>query len=376
MEGFIVDFIDQLKQFSIRTQKMKEKITTEEATKTAMILPFFQMLGYDVFNPLEFVPEYTADVGIKKGEKVDYAIMGEDENPLILIEAKWCGDTLDKHGSQLFRYFSTTSAKFGILTNGIIYQFYTDLDEPNKMDEKPFLEFNLEDIKESLVNELKKFQKTSFDVETIFTTASELKYSGQIKQLLAKQLAAPSDSFITCMIEGIYEGRKTQNVIDKFRDIVKKSFNQFINELINDRLKSALATEAAKEEAASALPETQEPLAIPEENLKITPSAEQLECFYMIKALLHDVLGENTITYKCTETYLAILLNGNSRKWICRIQVSELRISLALPTEGKKPVKYILENIDGLFSYKDHLAEIIMRYCNCSNAASPVIAED
>ena len=169
-----MDFIDQIKQLSARIEKIKDGIQTEEATKTSMIMPFFQMLGYDVFNPLEFVPEFTADVGIKKGERVDYAIVDEDGTPQILIEAKWCGENLDKHGSQLFRYFSTTKAKFGILTNGIIYRFYTDLDEPNKMDDRPFLEFNLLDVREPLVAELKKFQKNTFDVDMIMTTASEV----------------------------------------------------------------------------------------------------------------------------------------------------------------------------------------------------------
>ncbi|WP_034378823.1 type I restriction endonuclease, partial [Dehalobacter sp. UNSWDHB] len=137
-----MDFIDELKQFALRVENLREKITTEEATKNSLILPFFQMLGYDIFDPSEVVPEFTADVGIKKGEKVDYAIF-QNGTPIILVEAKWCGEKLDKHGSQLFRYFGTTKAKFGILTNGIIYQFFTDLEEPNKMDEKPFMELNL-----------------------------------------------------------------------------------------------------------------------------------------------------------------------------------------------------------------------------------------
>ncbi|HEX3030915.1 MAG TPA: type I restriction endonuclease, partial [Bacillota bacterium] len=176
-----MDFIDQIKQFAKRVEQMKEHITTEEATKTSIIMPFFQLLGYDVFNPAEFVPEFTADVGIKKGEKVDYAIL-QDKKPIILIEAKWCGEDLQKHDSQLFRYFGTTCAKFAILTNGIEYKLYTDLDEPNKMDEKPFLEFNILDIKDASVAELKKFQKHKFDLDTIFNTASELKYSNLIKQ--------------------------------------------------------------------------------------------------------------------------------------------------------------------------------------------------
>lgn len=149
-----MDFIDQLKQFASRVENLKDQIATEEATKTSLILPFFQLLGYDIFDPTEFVPEFTADVGIKKGEKVDYAIF-QNGIPIILIEAKWCGENLDKHSSQLFRYFGTSKAKFGILTNGLIYKFFTDLEEPNKMDEKPFMELNLLDIKESLVPELK-----------------------------------------------------------------------------------------------------------------------------------------------------------------------------------------------------------------------------
>ena len=169
-----MDFIDEIKQFSKRVDGLKDNLTTEEATKTSLIMPFFALLGYDVFNPDEFVPEYTADVGIKKGEKVDYAILNNGE-PVILIEAKWVKEELQKHDSQLFRYFGTSKAKFAILTNGITYRFYTDLEETNKMDEKPFLEINMLDIKEAQVAELKKFKKSAFSIDEIFNTASQLK---------------------------------------------------------------------------------------------------------------------------------------------------------------------------------------------------------
>jgi len=190
-----MDFIDQLKQFSTRVDGIRDSLQTEEATKTAIIMPFFAMLGYDVFNPQEFTPEYTADVGTKKGEKVDYAIM-DNGQPVILIEAKWAGQVLDKHDSQLFRYFGTTNAKFGILTNGIVYKFYTDLDAPNKMDLQPFLEIDITDIKETQVAELKKFHKANFDVENVLNSASELKYSYAFRELFAKELQSPSDDFL------------------------------------------------------------------------------------------------------------------------------------------------------------------------------------
>ena len=169
-----MDFIDRLKQYSKRVESLKDNIQTEEATKTSLIMPFFSLLGYDVFNPDEFIPEFTADVGIKKGEKVDYAILQEGK-PVILIEAKWIGEKLEKHDSQLFRYFATCNAKFAILTNGQYYRFYTDLEEPNKMDETPFLDINLLDLKETQVTELKKFCKENFNEAEIFDAASELK---------------------------------------------------------------------------------------------------------------------------------------------------------------------------------------------------------
>ncbi|HII07162.1 MAG TPA: restriction endonuclease, partial [Methanotrichaceae archaeon] len=177
-----MDFIDKIHELAARIPNQIEHIQTEEATKNALVLPFIAALGYNVFDPTEVVPEFTADVGTKKGEKVDYAVL-MDENPIILFECKWCGANLDnEHSSQLYRYFSVTDGRFGVLTNGIIYRFYSDLEKPNKMDEKPFFELNLLDIDESLVEELKKFTKSSFDLDDILTTASELKYTKEVKQ--------------------------------------------------------------------------------------------------------------------------------------------------------------------------------------------------
>ena len=162
-----MDFTESIKQFSERVSMLKDTVSTEEATKMSLVVPLFQILGYDVFNPSEFCPEYVADVGIKKGEKVDYAIL-DNGQPTILIECKSCSEQLDKHSSQLFRYFGASPAKFGILTNGIIYRFFTDLEESNKMDLVPFLEINMLNLKDSSINELKKFAKENFDKEKIF----------------------------------------------------------------------------------------------------------------------------------------------------------------------------------------------------------------
>ena len=235
-----MDFVDKIKQYSKRIEMIKDSLATEEATKTSLIMPFFNLLDYDVFNPMEFIPEYTADIGTKKAEKVDYAIM-KDGKPVILIEAKGVNDDLTKHDAQLFRYFTSTEAKFAVLTNGIVYKFFTDLEEPNKMDEKPFLEVNLLDINDNKVTELKKFTKDNFDIDTIFNTASELKYTNLIKVQLNNQLNNPSDEFVRFIISDFYSGVKTSNVVEKFRPIVKKSMQQFVNDFMNDKIKSILS---------------------------------------------------------------------------------------------------------------------------------------
>ena len=349
-----MDFIDQIKQFSNRIKGLKDSIQTEEATKTSIIMPFFSMLGYDVFDPQEFVPEYTADVGIKKGEKVDYAIL-KDGKPCILIEAKSISENLDKHNSQLFRYFGTTEAKFAILTNGIRYKFYTDLEQPNKMDAKPFLDVNILDIKENQVTELKKFSKSSFDVDKIFDTASNLKYSTQFKTVFANELQNPSDSFVSLFVSAVYEGKKTQSVIEKFRPILKASLNQYITENMNEKIKSAL----------NAQEETNETEEI-EEDIKpkrnIVTTQDELEAYFIIKNILKEVVNIDDITFKDNERYMAILYKNKTTKWICRLYFNSSTKYIAIPNADKKKKRISLNDLYEIEQYKQDLLDVLTRY--------------
>lgn len=87
-----------------------------------------------------------------------------------------------EHASQLFRYFSVTNARIAVLTNGVLWHFYTDLDAPNRMDGKPFLVLDLLEIDETLIPEIQKLSKESFDLESIISAAEELKYIGALKR--------------------------------------------------------------------------------------------------------------------------------------------------------------------------------------------------
>lgn len=358
-----MDFIDQLKQFSKRVESLRDAITTEEATKTAIIMPFFAMLGYDVFNPQEFVPEFTADVGIKKGEKVDYAII-KDGAPVILVECKSITENLDRHDSQLFRYFGTTIAKFAILTNGLSYRFYTDLDNPNKMDEAPFLTLNIMDIRDNQVPELKKFCKNVFDVDSIFSTASDLKYVHEFKNVFTTQLENPSDDFLRLFLQSCYAGPKTQSVIEKFRPVLRKALNDLISEMMNDKIKSALGGSVS---IAEPKPSEEPIIGIDEEAAEkrmpnIITTEEELEGYFIVKNLLSDVTDIREITYKDTESYINILYKSNARKWICRLRLTDNQKTLIIPDESKKEIKIQLQDIYDLKQHQDTLVEVLKRY--------------
>lgn len=362
----MMDFVDQLKQFAKRVDTLKDTIQTEEATKTALIMPFFAMFGYDVFNPQEFVPEYTADVGIKKGEKVDYAIM-QDGIPVILVECKSITENLERHDSQLFRYFGTSEAKFAILTNGRVYRFYTDLDNPNKMDADPFLTVNILDIRENQVAELKKFCKAEFDIDSIFSTASELKYVHEFKNIFAAQVENPTDDLTRLFLQGCYSGQKTQAVIEKFRPLLKKALNDYISETMNEKIKIALGgsggSVSVAERAPQPAPDSQDEDAdVDRSEPKIVTTEEELEAYFIIKNMLKDVADIQDITYKDTESYINMLYKGNSRKWICRLKLTESTKTLLIPDENKKGVKYVLESVYDLEQYSDMLHEVLGRY--------------
>lgn len=340
----------EIEKFSSHLKKIKDNIKTEEATKTAMIMPFFQLLGYDIFNPLEFVPEYTADVGIKKGERVDYAIMDKKQNPLILIEAKSCNEKLEKHGSQLFRYFSVTPAKIGILTNGLIYYFYSDLEMQNKMDRKPFLVIDMLKVKENEIEEIKRFQKENFEINKIIEKAEELKNKEQIKQFLMQQFKEPDNEFVSYILTNVYQWKKTQKVIKDFKPIIKSVLNQLINEKVGDRLQSALVvSENMTEENKS---EKNPP------KVEVM-SKEQKESYKTVEAIVKEELRGGKLKYQQVEDNFVIMLDENLDKWICKFNFIEGLLYMNLKINGKECMKRRMQGISDLNYYQNQLCEIV-----------------
>lgn len=352
-----MDFKDTIKQLSDRVQKLKDNILTEEATKNAFIMPFINALGYDVFNPLEVVPEMNCDIAMKKGEKIDYAIM-KDGEPILLIECKHWQQNLSLHDNQLMRYFNVSKAKFGLLTNGVVYKFYTDLIEVNKMDSKPFLEIDITNLKDNQIEELKKFHKSYFDIGNILNTASELKYMGELKNVLAKEFTTPQPDFVRYIAKQVYDGVINAKMLEQFTDLVKRSISTYINDLISDRLNVALKTEEKKD-----MKEVEETHSTVEEESKIVTTEEEIESFLIVKSILRPVVDIQRVAYRDTQSYFGILLDDNNRKPICRLYLnSQNKKYLATFDKDKKETKHEILSLDDIYKYQDDIRAIIALY--------------
>lgn len=349
-----MDFKDVIKQLSERVEKLKENLQTEEATKNALIMPMLQALGYDVFNPMEVMPEFICDIGTKKGEKIDYAIMSNN-SPILLIECKHWNQELTLHDNQLLRYFHVSPAKFGLLTNGILYKFYADLETPNKMDEKPFLEINLLDLKSNQIDELKKFHKAYFDVDNILSSASELKYTNQLKNIINREFSNPSPEFVKLFSKQVYDGVITAKLLEQFTALVKRSISSLISDTISDRLKSALKTETSKEELERNEPE-------PVEDSGIETTEEELEGFMVIRAILREIIDISRVVHRDAMSYFAILFDDNNRKPICRLYFNGSKKYLATFDSEKKETKHLLESLDDIYKYSDLLKNTTKLY--------------
>jgi len=358
-----MDFIDQLRALGSRIAATKDLIQTEEATKNAMIMPFIQALGYNVFDPLEVTPELIADIGTKKGEKVDYAIL-RDGRPIMLFECKKSGGDLGiNHAGQLFRYFHVTEARFGVLTNGLCYRFFTDLEQPNKMDEKAFFEFNILDFKDRDVEELKKFAKAAFDVDNILTTASELKYTRSIQNRINAQMADPSEELVRLLTSDLLAGKRfTPAIKDQFTAITKRAFEQMIGERINERLKGAMTPEVRSlSVAAEPVAPSTEQANLPTDQINTT--LEEIEGFHIIRAILRDTVGAKRVFMRDAQSYCAILLDDNNRRPICRLRFnSAQRLVLGLFDANKEEEKVSIADLDDLYLHADRLRATAASY--------------
>ena len=354
-----MDFKDSLKQLAEKVVKLREGILTEEATKNAFIMPFINALGYDVFNPTEVVPEMDCDLVKKKGEKIDYSIL-KDGQPIILIECKHWKQDLRLHDTQLKKYFVASKAKFGVLTNGIRYLFYTDLEDQNIMDEKPFLDIDITDLKDNQVDELKKFHKSYFNIDNILSSASELKYAQQLKIIFATEIVDPTPEIVKYFAKKVYDGPVTAKVQEQFTELVKRAISSYISEQISNRLKTALNTEENAGVATDTPQDVQEQQ--PDDDGVVTTQDEH-DGFAIVKAMVRKVVDLDRVFSRDTLSYFGILLDDNNRKPICRLCFnSKSKKYLITFDKDRKEIKHEIQDLNDIYKYEKELCDIIKVY--------------
>lgn len=342
-----MSFYDKMMSVRDRALRAHESGLTEEATKTAVVLPFIHALGYDIFDPTEVVPEFTADVATKKGEKVDYAIMREGL-PALLIECKPSNGCLKaNHIDQLYRYFSVTEGRLAILTNGVEFHFYSDLDSPNKMDNTPFMVLDFRDPSESVLTSLQFLTKNSFDLNSILNNAKEMKYVTAIKGFFAAQLSEPDDDFVKAVTRAVYEGPLRKSVQDQFKLFVKKGLRLFLTEEIRQRM-----------ERVEIDPEP-EPEQV-EDNGIIT-TEEELAAFHVVQAICSSVVDVKRVILKDAKTYCLIYLD-NIRQPLCRLYFNSKKMYVALFDEEKKMQKILIESPSDIYSLSEDIRSTALRY--------------
>lgn len=352
-----MDFIEEMKRLASRIDRQGSSVLTEQACKMAFVVPFIRALGYDETDPDVVVPELTADVGVKKGEKVDFAIK-VDGKIAILIECKGFRANLAQvHHSQLFRYFTVTEARVGILTNGIEYWFYSDLDAPNRMDEKPFFMFNVLSHRADDVAQVQRFANGSFDLDAIVASASTLKYGSAIKAELLKEIESPTEEMIRLLVTRVVPTRFTQKVRDDFAPLVQAAFRDVVRERVNDRLTSAL-------EATSTPPAiTSVAAAAAEESAEeVVTTAEEYEGFHIIKAIIRNVVKADRVFLRDAKSYCAILLDDNNRKPLARLHFNAKSVWYLTLFDGEKEDKIRIDSLDDLYGYQDRLRATAASY--------------
>lgn len=350
-----MEFADQVAELSKRSKSAEQLAHTEEATKTSVVLPLIQALGFDPFDLQEVVPEFTADVGTKKGEKVDFAIK-IDGKVAILIEAKPISARLgDTQFSQLFRYFSVTDARLALLTNGREVWFFSDVDAPNKMDKKPFFVFDLHKYDAKQVDELSRFRKSGFSIETILEAASNLKYTKAAASYIKSQLQHPEEDFVKLVGRQIHDGMLTKAVVEQLRPAIQAALDEVIRDRIQDRLNVAFRPDAPMPEA--------QPDEVDDATNEIQTTEEETQAFLIVRAIAAKVIDVNRITIRDARSCCSVFVDDNNRKPVCRFYFNGKKAKyVGLFDADKTEEKLEMAHLEELYSHAEKIEAAISAY--------------
>lgn len=224
---------EALEKLAHKIQSDKNYISqTEEATKTNLILPFIQLLGYDIFDVKEVQPECS----FMSGERVDFTIHTKT-GCKIIIECKKLGTDLNGYWSQLFMYYVKSDSKFAILTDGQNYLFYTDTEKRNKMDKNSFAEIDITKASAKDIKILESFKKDNFNEKSIFLDALSNHIKNIIYEEVNNMLKNPPQYIVNSITKKILDkGPFTKKQIEILTKDIISSFSSNSNKVRFDVL--------------------------------------------------------------------------------------------------------------------------------------------
>jgi hypothetical protein len=343
-------FKDDVADLARRAISAQAIAQTEEATKNAIVMPFLRVLGFDVFDPTQVIPEFVADVGLKKGEKIDYAVKIGDRIEY-LVEAKSVSVSLrDAQYSQLFRYFHTCDANIGILSNGLQIWFFSDLDAPNKMDQKPFFTFDLLAYDDNDLRELEKFHKAQFSIENVKAAASSLKYLRGVMAFIERQWANPDEEFVRMMAREFYEGQLRTPVIETLKPIVRRAFD----DLFRQRALKRIDTAFDGEDKDDALPTV--------DDKPIDTTEEEKQAFMIVRAIAAEVAPVSRIHMRDAQSYCANLFDDNNRKPIVRLHFNGKSKFVTVFGADKEGARHDVVGVEGIFQLRGEIKAVVSSY--------------
>jgi hypothetical protein len=340
-------------QLSGRVEQLKRNLHTEEATKTALVLPMLQVLGCDVFNPQEVVAGY-----VKKGEKIDYAVIRQ-EKPVIFVKCKHWKQGLTYHDESSLRYLYDPSVKYCILTNGIIYKFYLTLTEQNRIDEKSLLEVNLSVLEPSAIEDLYKFHKSNFDIVSIQSVVSEMKYTRELRTLVRQEFTNPTPELVLLFTRRVYGGIITSEIQDMFTVYLKAAISGFMSDTVLERFKTALTKESGGQAKGKEKPKEESLLSL---NDKIMATKEETEGFIVVRSIVGELVDADRIVYRDAINYFAVLLDDDDKKPVCRLYFGGSKKYVATFSRDKTETMNYIESYNDITDYSGQFKDIVQYY--------------
>ncbi|WP_022828493.1 type I restriction enzyme HsdR N-terminal domain-containing protein [Flavobacterium antarcticum] len=303
-----------------------ELCTNEAQTRKFLIEPFFGLLNY-VSNDL--IPEYNADFGDRVSQKIDYAIILNKKDTLLVEAKKYNSKLSDKEAGQLNGYFNNTkNSRIAILTNGIEYKFYSDVVEPNIIDSNPFYVFNLLTYDENDIESLLHFDKRFIKIIDIISTAQEEVFIRSFETSIFNELIAPSKDLLKII-------HKNMSFKSKFNE---ETQGKMIN-LINSTLLKSLYEKKVLEETKS-------------NSLGVITTEFEIQAYHTIRTMLiqNKRIPKERISYKDFKNFFNISIDNSTKKVICKLVFNDTKMKLIIDNN-----EYILEHIDDVIKYKNEL---------------------